>query len=290
MFYRLYITGVYMLLVIFTSQFSKNKIIILRYDKLYKMSFTCKSCTKNFKSKYSLERHASSSCKGQPIINEFKCKYCPKAYTRKWYLQQHEKSCEDKDKVIEILQLKLENQMLKQNNSKTINSHNTSNSNNVTNNNIINNYSFYGMEPLDLSQKRFDSIVENNYTYENYIKLKLVPEVILKFLSNDQDKLVALLTDYNRMKIKCINENLEIETHDPESLVNFCRKSKPMSTKVKEYIDKARVEPDKNEEINKENYIRTNPMIMASSLRSHRNKFINKKKKVEEPNIKFIEE
>ena len=51
------------------------------------MSFTCKDCTKSFKSKYTLDRHASS-CKGQPIVNDFKCKYCPKAYTRKWYLQQ----------------------------------------------------------------------------------------------------------------------------------------------------------------------------------------------------------
>jgi hypothetical protein len=251
------------------------------------MSFTCKDCTKNFKSKYSLERHGIS-CKKQPIVNDFKCKYCPKAYTRKWYLEKHEKTCEDKDKVIEILQLKLENQLLKQNNSKTINSHN--NSNNVTNNNIINNYSFYGMEPLDLSQKRFDSIVEDKYTYENYIKLKLVSEVILKFLSNDQDKLVALLTDYNRMKIKCINENLEVETHDPESLVNFCRKSKIMNSKVLEYTDKAEAEPDKNEEISKENVIRTEPKVMSSSLKAHRNKFLQKKTKVGEAVINFIED
>jgi len=251
------------------------------------MSFTCKDCTKSFQSKYNLERHGIS-CKKQPIVNDFKCKYCPKTYTRKWYLEKHEKTCEDKDKVIEILQLKLENQLLKQNNSKTINSHN--NSNNVTNNNIINNYSFYGMEPLDLSQKRFDSIVEDKYTYENYIKLKLVSEVILKFLSNDQDKLVALLTDFNRMKIKCINENLEVETHDPESLVNFCRKSKIMNSKVLEYIDKAIDEPDKSEEISKENFLRTEVKVMASSLKAHRNKFLNKKTKVREARINFIEE
>jgi hypothetical protein len=253
------------------------------------MSFTCKSCTKNFKSKYSLERH-NSCCKGQPIINDFKCKYCPKAYTRKWYLQQHEKTCEDKDKVIEILQLKLENQLLKQNNSKTVNSHNTTtNSNNVTNNNIINNYSFYGMEPLDLSQKRFDSIVEDKYTYEKYLTTRLVPDIILKFLSNDQDKIVALLTDYNRMKIKCINENLEVETHDPETLVNFCKKSKPMNSKVIQYIDKAG-ESGHQDEINRNNFLRTDANVMASSLRSYRNNFLHKKKKAEKVVINFIEE
>ena len=255
------------------------------------MSFTCKDCIKSFQSKYNLERHASS-CKGQPIITEFKCNNCLKLYSTKWTLQKHKDSCKSKNDKIELLEAKLtierlENQLLKQNNSKTINSHN--NNNNVTNNNIINNYSFYGMEPLDLSQKRFDSIVEDNYTYENYIKLKLIPEVILKFLSNDKDKLVALLTDYNRMKIKCINENLEVETHDSESLVNFCKKSKPMNSKVNEYIDKA-YENGKKNESDRENFLRTDPMIMTSSLRYHRNKFINKKKKVEEPIIKFIEE
>jgi len=258
------------------------------------MSFTCKDCIKNFQSKYNLERHASS-CKGKPIITDFKCNNCLKLYSTKWTLQKHKNSCKSKDDKIELLEAKLtierlENQLLKQNNSKTINSHNTSNSNNITTNNIINNYSFYGMEPLDLSQKRFDSIVEDKYTYENYIKLKLVSEVILKFLSNDQDKLVALLTDYNRMKIKCINDKLEVETHDPESLINFCRKSKIMNDKVKEYIDKAINEPDKNEEISRENCIRTEPKVMASSLKSHRNKFLYKKKKVEEASIKFIEE
>jgi hypothetical protein len=259
------------------------------------MSFTCKDCTKSFQSKYNLQRH-SSSCKKQPIITEFKCNNCFKLYSTKWVLQKHKNACKSKDDKIELLEAKLtierlEKEILKQNNSKTINSHNTtSNSNNVTNNNIINNYSFYGMEPLDLSQKRFDSIVEDNYTYENYIKLKLVPEVILRFLSNDQDKLVALLTDFNRMKIKCINENLEVETHDPESLVNFCRKSKIMNSKVLEYIDKASDEPDKNEEINKENCIRTEPKTMSSSLKAHRNKFLNKKTKVREARINFIEE
>jgi hypothetical protein len=260
------------------------------------MSFTCKVCIKSFQSKYNLERHASSSCKGKPIITDFKCNNCLKIYSTKWVLQRHKESCKSKDDKIELLEAKLtieklENQLLKQNNSKTINSHN--NNNNVTNNNIINNYSFYGMEPLDLSQKRFDSIVEDRYTYENYLNTKLVPEIILKFLSNEKDKIVALLTDYNRMKIKCINENLEVETHDPQTLVNFCKKSKPMKTKVNEYdeyINKNNKESEYRKEIDNNQDLRTNPSVMASSLRSHRNKFIQKKKKVEEPIINFIED
>jgi hypothetical protein len=136
------------------------------------------------------------------------------------------------------------------------------------------------MEPLDLSQKRFDSIVEDKYTYENYIKLKLIPEVILKFLSNDQDKIVALLTDFNRMKIKCLNENSEVEIHDPESLIKFCNKSKPMNSKVNEYIDKA-YDEGKKDEADRENFLRTEPSVMSSSLKSHRTKFLQKKKKAE---------
>ena len=84
------------------------------------------------------------------------------------------------------------------------------------------------------------------------------------------------------MKLKCLNEKLEVEIHDPESLVNFCRKSKIMNSKVLEYIDKASDVPDKNEEINKENCIRTEPGVMASSLKSHRTKFLQKKKKTDE--------
>jgi len=240
------------------------------------MSFNCKDCEKNFKSKFSLERHGIS-CKGKPIITEFKCNYCLRQYATKATLQRHNSVCKSKEKddKIKILELKLEIEKLK---NKSIINNNT-NSHNTTNNTINN---FYGMEPLDLSQKRFDSIVEDKYTYENYIKLKLVPEVILKFLSNEQDKIVALLTDFNRMKLKCLNENSEVEIHDPESLVNFCRKSKIMNSKVLEYIDKAIDEPDKNEEINKENVIRTEPGVMASSLKAHRTKFLQKKKKSDE--------
>jgi hypothetical protein len=246
------------------------------------MSFTCGDCTKNFKSKFNLERH-SSSCKKKPIILDFKCSFCPKSYTRKWYMQQHEKTCKNKDDRIRILELELENEKLKNKiNNSIINNTTNNNSNNVTNNTINN---FYGMEPLDLSQKRFDSIVEDKYTYENYIKLKLVPEVILKFLSNDQDKIVALLTDFNRMKIKCLNENLEVETHDPESLVNFCKKSKPMSSKVEEYteyINKNDKESEYKKEIEKNRYLRTDPSVMVSSLKSHRTEFLQKKKKADE--------
>ena len=65
------------------------------------MSFTCKDCEKNFKSKYNLERH-SSSCKGKPIITDFKCEYCLKLYARKSTLNTHKEICKEKDDKIRI--------------------------------------------------------------------------------------------------------------------------------------------------------------------------------------------
>jgi L-lactate utilization protein LutC len=73
--------------------------------------FSCKTCTKNFKSKFSLERH-DTSCKGQPIITEFRCEYCLKYYTTKQNLQVHREICKvKKDKNI-LLETKLKLQEL----------------------------------------------------------------------------------------------------------------------------------------------------------------------------------
>jgi len=264
------------------------------------MNFVCKDCIKSFKTKFNLERH-SSSCKKKPIISEFKCSTCFKLYTTKYTLERHKISCknknkdenkdenkdknkdenkdEDKDKIkdekIKLLELQLEIEKLKNKKNKIVN-----NTTNITN--TINN--FYGMEPLDLSQNRFDSIAEVSYTYENYIKARLVPEIILKFLSNDKDKIVALLTDYNRMKIKCLNQNLEVEIHDPQSFIDFCKKSKPIISRREEYDNKA-YELGLILDAQKEALVRTDLKTMTSSLKSHRKKFLQKKKKDIEQNL-----
>lgn len=265
--------------------------------------FVCKSCTKNFKSKFSLERH-NKSCKGKPIITDFRCEYCLKYYTTKQNLQVHkEEICKVKKNKQELLEAKLklkdqeiENKLIKQElNAKSQIINNTTN--NITNNNkTVNNYTFlYGMEPLDLSQKRFDNIVENRYTEEVHRNLRLVSEVILKFLSNDKDKIVGLLTDENRMKIKCINDKLEIEVHDPNTLIGFCKSSEPLKNKSEKYMEKD-YEANSKEYL-REQTLRTTPGALLSGLKFHKKKFLRKKKSAdnlieekEEAKIIFVED
>jgi hypothetical protein len=258
--------------------------------------FSCKSCTKNFKSKFSLERHYNC-CKGKPTVSNFKCDYCLKTYTRNSTLKVHKETCKIKTSKEELIEVKLklqekEIELLKEKmKSNTINNNTTNNI--INNNKTVNNYTFlYGMEPLDLSQKRFDSIVENRYTEEVHKKVRLVSEVILKFLSNDKDKIVGLLTDENRMKIKCINDKLEIEVHDPNTLIGFCKSSKPLQNKSDKYMEKD-YEANSKEYL-KEQTLRTTPSALLSGLKFHKKKFLRKKKSadnlIEETKIIFVED
>ncbi len=240
--------------------------------------FSCKTCTKNFKSKFSLQRH-HNCCKGIPIITDFRCDHCLKYYTTKQNLNVHKEICKNKSSKEELLEVKLklqekEIELLKE--KMKLNINNTTN-NIINNNKTVNNYTFlYGMEPLDLSQKRFDNIVENRYTEEVHRNLRLVSEVILKFLSNDKDKIVGLLTDENRMKIKCINKNLEIEVHDPNTLIGFCKSSKPLQNKSDKYME---IDYEANHDnYSREQTLRTTPSALLSSLKFHKKKFLRKKK------------
>jgi hypothetical protein len=255
--------------------------------------FNCVLCKKTFCTKFNLERH-TNSCKGNPIITKFKCDYCLKYYATKQTLQNHHENCSkrhDINKQLKDVNLKmkeLENKLLKQElNTKPQVINNTTNNITNNNNNTINNYILYGLEPLDLSQKRFDNIVQDKYNYNTLKNVRLVREVILKFFSNEQDKIVALVGDINRMTIKCINDKLELQTHDPESLVNMCKASKPLKNKVNEYIEKDSYDVYGNkknsceeEYVTRDRYLRTDSKAMLSTLRSHREEFLQRKKKV----------
>jgi hypothetical protein len=188
-----------------------------------------------------------------------------------------------KDRMKDKLKIQeLENKLLKEKlkaSSKVVNNNITNVTNNIiTNNKTVNKYILlYGMEPLDLSQKRFDNIIEDKYTYMTHVNCKLVPEIILKFLSNEQDKVVGLLTDESRMKIKCIDDNLKIQTLDPQSIVNLCKASKPMKEKTEEYIGK---DDPEHEEGNKRGAnLRKLPGMLISRLREYKHKFLQKNNK-----------
>jgi hypothetical protein len=265
--------------------------------------FSCKICTKIFKSKYNLERH-DKSCKGQPIITDFRCDYCFKYLCKKQSLEEHKEICKVKKNKEEILETKLklkeiENELLKEQLKaapKVVNNI-TNITNNITNNKTVNKYILlYGMEPLDLSQKRFDNIIEDKYTYMTHVNCKLVPEIILKFLSNEQDKVVGLLTDENRMRIKCIDDKLKIQTFDPQSFVDLCKASKPMKSKTEEYIDKNN--PEHKEGVKRGTDLRKDASMLISRLKEHKHKFLKKNDKralaeiedEDETKIIFIEE
>jgi len=256
--------------------------------------FVCKSCEKSFSKKYNLERH-SSSCKGKPIIKDFKCEYCLKSYTTKGILKTHKMSCLSfytekankekliKDRMKDKLKIQeLENKLLKEQLKaapKVVNNNITNITNNITTNNkTVNKYILlYGMEPLDLSQERFDNIIEDKYTYMTHVNCKLVTEIILKFLSNEQDKVVGLLTDESRMKIKCIDDNLKIQTLDPQTFVDLCKASKPMKNKTEEYIDKN--DSEHKEGVKRGTDLRKDASMLISRLKEHKHKFLQKNKK-----------
>jgi hypothetical protein len=264
--------------------------------------FSCKTCTKNFKSKFSLERHYNC-CKGIPIITEFRCDHCLKYYTTKQNLNVHKEICKSKSSKEELIEVKLklkeqEIRFLKEQLKAKPKVTNIIN-NITTTNKTVNKYILlYGMEPLDLSQKRFDNIVEDRYTYEAHIKTKLIPDIILKFLSNDKDKVVGLLTDDNRMKIKCIDDKLKIQTLDPNSFITLCNESKPMKKKHKEFIDIGADDYEYKEERERSDTLKSTPSVLLSSMKGYKHKFLQKNNKSKtlqveddnETNIIFVED
>ena len=91
------------------------------------------------------------------------------------------------------------------------------------------------MEPLDLSQQRFDEIVDKNYTYQVYTSYGIVKDVFLSFFSNEEGKVCVMLSDRDRMKLKCIDKEKGIIYHDPKSMVGMCGSSDQLKEKTKEY-------------------------------------------------------
>ena len=58
--------------------------------------FICNFCNKEFSNKQNVLRHQRSSCKENPLVEEFKCKYCKKTFNRKNNLDRHLNICASK--------------------------------------------------------------------------------------------------------------------------------------------------------------------------------------------------
>jgi hypothetical protein len=194
----------------------------------------CKFCKKDFKKNYDLKRHESSCKKSDTDRQLYICDKCYKSYKTKRYFISHKESCisikkdDSLDKKLEVLnaEIKLKELELK------LRPNITNNTVNITNN-------IYGLDALDLSLNRFNSIVNSNYTYEVYLKEMIVDKVIMPFFCNEEGKLSAILSDKNRMIIKCLDKTTgEYVKKDPSDIFDICKKSEPMKEKTDEYEDR----------------------------------------------------
>ena len=145
-----------------------------------------------------------------------------------------EDSLESQNKKIEKLALEIAE--LKKKPSIVVNK--TVINNIIKNKYVQNNMLLYGLKPLDLSQERFNEIVDNKYSYKVYTNYGIVKDVFLNFFSNEEGEVCVMLSDRDRMKLKCIDKDKGIIYHDPKSMVGMCTSSEPLKEKTKEYEDK----------------------------------------------------
>uniref|UniRef100_A0A6C0DIT1 C2H2-type domain-containing protein n=1 Tax=viral metagenome TaxID=1070528 RepID=A0A6C0DIT1_9ZZZZ len=146
-------------------------------------------------------------------------------------LNSIEESLESQNKKIEKLALEIAE--LKKKPSIVVNK--TVINNIIKNKYVQNNMLLYGLKPLDLSQERFNEIVDNKYSYKVYTNYGIVKDVFLNFFSNEEGEVCVMLSDRDRMKLKCIDKDKGIIYHDPKSMVGMCSSSEPLKEKTKEY-------------------------------------------------------
>jgi hypothetical protein len=256
------------------------------------MSNICKSCKSAYSTSFNLNKHLKK-CTGK---KKYKCKGCKKEYSfEKCYLE-HEKNCKDikfeqvvksNENIIEKLET-IQEEIKNMKENKTINI-----TNNIQANFIIKGNALY---PLDLSQSRFDRIVDNNYTYKVYERNSVVRDVIIPYLSTDDGTPSAVITDKSRMTIKCIDTNNKLVTHDPKTIIGMCVSSKPLEEKNSMYEEKYTKDIYGDpisifvEDASYKKSITNKHHIMKKHLYNYSNKLLQKKPTPIEANIKFIEE
>jgi len=244
---------------------------------------TCEKCNRTYSTKFNLNKHLKK-CQ---TVKPFKCE-CSKEYSSEKYFLEHKSKCSYlmlKEMKENIETIKNEQQRVKEN--KTINNY-------IQANFIIKGNALY---PLELSQSRFDRIVDNNYTYKVYEKNTVVRDVIIPYLSTDDGKPSAVITDKSRMTIKCVDTNNKIVTHDPKTIIGMCVSSKPLEEKNTIYEEKYTKDIYGNpidvfvKDASYKKSITNKHHIMKKHLYNYSNRLLQKKpKEIVEANIKFIEE
>lgn len=260
------------------------------------MNNICRNCKNSYSTTSNLNKHLKKCSEKK----RYKCNGCNKEYFfEKCYLE-HQKKCKDikLEQVIKTNENIIEKLETIQEKIKQLNKNTTVNVNNV---NIQANFIIKGnvVYPLDLSQTRFDRIADKNYTYQVYDKNSVVRDIIIPYLSTDDGKPSAVVTDKSRMTIKCVDTNNKVVTHDPNTIVTLCSSSKPLLEKHFEYKKKYTsdvygnpVSYNDSESMNKDNRIKVSN-YMKQALYNNAHRLLQKKPKEAIPieaNIKFIEE
>lgn len=197
------------------------------------MKFPCDTCGYVFGRSYHLKRHKLVCKKPEET---YSCDGCGKKYSMEKIFVKHRDTCSFIQ--LDVLHRKIDKLSSDVSEIKerkpVINQTTIINKNKYVQNNMI----LYGMEPLDLSQQRFDEIVDNKYTYPVYTSYGIVKDVFLSFFSNEEGKICVMLSDRDRMKLKCIDKEKGIIYHDPKSMVGMCGSSTPLKEKTKEFEEK----------------------------------------------------
>ena len=247
----------------------------------------CEKCNRTYSTRFNLNKHLKKCQKEND--KPFKCE-CSKEYSSEKYFFEHKSKCSYlmlKEMKENIETIKNEQQRVKEN--KTINNY-------IQANFIIKGNMIY---PLDLSQSRFDRIADNNYTYKVYENNSVVRDIIIPYLSTDDGKPSAVITDKSRMTIKCVDMNNKLVTHDPNTIVKLCTSSKPLKEKHVEYKNKFTsdvwgnpISYNDTESMKKDDRLKLSS-YMKQALYDNSHRLLQKKPKEIEPveaNIKFIEE
>lgn len=243
----------------------------------------CKYCLKVFTKKCNLERH-EGTCKSKDCI---KCIHCGEKFTRKDNMKRHEETCKVKeeaillDKKIElakteetVLDKKIELKKLEA----SISINGNKNTAHIDNSNTTINIS------LDISQRRFDAIVDEKYTFDVYEAQRIVDKVIMPFFCNEEGVNVATLTDRDRMILKILDESTgKYVKKSPTDILSICKKSVPMKEKTDEYEDRIMLDVFGNPREDISDALINNTMLLKSdssrlkkSLKNRSDKFSQK--------------
>ena len=219
---------------------------------------TCKFCNKVFFS-YQRRKTHEEICS----VKEFREKIFESHNKEINILKElHREELEQKDSKIEELEQKVEFYKLKlelktkEYEELASKSHSHNIEEKVEKNNIV-------LDPIDISQVRFDKIVEEKYTYELYKEKNSLKTLLLDLFSN-KNGIQVVLSDMSRGTLKYTNLNYKQSRINSEMIHSLILKSSSLKNKLEEF-----------ESLFKEEY-RSSTLIIKEHLKMIENYFVKK--------------